>query len=72
MDGEYADKHADDAVEWSKKEENVQFITLPKEELDKWKAKVENVQNQYFDRAKAAGLDGKKILDDVIKLKGKP
>jgi TRAP-type transport system periplasmic protein len=70
--GEYVDKHADDAVEWAKKDENVQFITLPKEELDKWKAKVENVQNQYFDRAKAAGLDGKKILDDVIKLKGKP
>jgi TRAP-type transport system periplasmic protein len=70
--GEYVDKHADDAVAWAKKDENVQFITLPKEELDKWKAKVETVQNQFFERAKAAGLDGKKILDDVIKLKGKP
>jgi len=69
--GEYVDKHADDAVAWAKKEQNVEFITLPKEELDKWKAKVGNVQNQFFERAKAAGLDGKKILDDVMKLKGK-
>ena len=69
--GEYVDKHADDAVAWAKKDQNVEFITLPKEELDKWKVKVEDVNNQYFERAKAAGLDGKKILDDVMKLKGK-
>jgi TRAP-type C4-dicarboxylate transport system substrate-binding protein len=69
--GEYVDKHADDAVAWAKKEQHVEFITLPKEELDKWKAKVAGIKDQYFKRAKAAGLDGQKILDEVMKLKGK-
>ncbi len=50
--GEYVDKHADDAVAWAKKDQNVEFITLQKEELDKWKAKVENVQNQFFETGK--------------------
>jgi len=30
MDGEYVDKHADEAVAWAKKEQNVEFITLQK------------------------------------------
>ena len=50
--GEYVDKHADDAVAWAKKDENVEFITLPKEELDKWKAKVENVTKSILRTSK--------------------
>ncbi|HVN83026.1 MAG TPA: TRAP transporter substrate-binding protein [Terriglobia bacterium] len=67
--GEYADKHAKDASEWSKETEKVEFITLPKEEKDRWTAKIKPVIQQYLDRTQKEGINGKEVVDDLTKLK---
>ncbi len=69
--GKYVDQHAQDAIEWSKKEEKVEFITLPQEETAKWKTKVEPLTQQYLDRTKESKLPGKEFLEELMKLKDK-
>lgn len=69
--GKYVDKHADDAVEWSKKEQGVEFITLSADELAKWKAKVVPLTQQYLDRTKEGKVTGKQFLDELLKLRDK-
>lgn len=69
--GKYVDQHAQEAIEWSKKEYDVEFITLPQEELAKWKAKVEPLTQQYLDRTKEGKLPGKEFLEELMKLKEK-
>ncbi len=69
--GKYADDHAKEAIDWAKKEHNVEFITLSSEELAKWKAKVEPQVKEYIERAKKGNVPGDKILEELVKLKEK-
>ena len=66
--GKYVDGHAKEAMEWSKKEHKVEFITLSKEEKAKWMAKVAPLVNAYIKKMDAAKLPGKKIVEDAKKL----
>lgn len=70
--GDYVDKHAKDAVAWSKNEpQNVEFITLTKEEIDKAKAQVSPLVNEYLKKTKDAGLPGTEFLSELKALRDK-
>lgn len=69
--GKYADDHAKEAIEWAKKDQNVEFITLSSDELAKWKAKVEPQVHQYIERAKKGNVPGDQILKELMMLKEK-
>lgn len=69
--GKYVDKHAEEAVGWSKKEHKVEFITLSEDELAKWKTRTEPLTQKYLDRTKDGKVTGKQFLDELLKLKDK-
>ncbi len=66
--GKYVDGHAQEAMEWSKKEHKVQFIPLTKEEKAKWMAKVAPLVDEFIKKMDAAKLPGKAIVEDAKKL----
>ncbi|MEJ2716756.1 MAG: TRAP transporter substrate-binding protein [Deltaproteobacteria bacterium] len=67
--GKYVDKHAEEAVAWSKAKENVEVIKLTKEQRAKWMSKVAGLREEYIKRTEAAGLPAKAFLKDLEKLK---
>lgn len=69
--GKYVDKHAEEAIEWCKKEQGVEFIVLTPEQKKKWMGKVTGLKDQYLKKTKEAGLPGKSFLDDLMKLRDK-
>lgn len=69
--GKYVDKHAKEAIEWSKKEEGVEFISLPAGEKANWMSKLEPLKKDYVERTKKANLPGDKFLADLLVLKAK-
>lgn len=70
--GVYVDKHANEAVEWSKQEpQKVEFITLSKEELDSAKLKVGPLVDEYLKKTQEAGLPGKEFLAELLSVKEK-
>lgn len=70
--GAYVDQHAAKAVEWSKQDpQNVEFITLSKEELADAKTKVAPLINDYLKKTEEAGLPGKDFLAELTLLKEK-
>ncbi len=70
--GVYVDKHAREAVEWSKQEpQKVEFITLSKEELEAAKHKVSPLVDEYLKKTQEAGLPGKEFLGELVTLKEK-
>lgn len=66
--GKYVDAHANDAMEWSKKEYKVEFISLPGDEKAKWAAKAAPLLDEYIKKMDAAKLPGKQIVEDAKKL----
>jgi len=69
--GKYADDHAKAAIEWAKKEHNVEFMSLSPEEMAKWKAKVEPQVKEYISRAKEKNIPAEEVLKAVMSLKEK-
>jgi TRAP-type C4-dicarboxylate transport system substrate-binding protein len=66
--GKYVDGHANEAMEWSKKEYKVEVFTLPPEEKAKWNEKAAPLIKAYIEKLEAAKLPGKAIVDDAKKL----
>jgi TRAP-type transport system periplasmic protein len=66
--GKYVDAHAKDAMEWSKKEYKVEFISLSEDEKAKWAAKAAPLIDEYIKKMDAAKLPGKQIVEDAKKL----
>jgi len=66
---EYVDQHAADAVEWGKAERGLK-VTVPSDE-DKaaLRAAATPLMEEYVERVKAKGVDGKAVLDVVEKAK---
>jgi len=69
--GNYMDNHVKEAIEWSKTDQNVEFITLSKDEKAKWDAKLISITNKWIEDASANGLPGDKIVEDIKILKKK-
>ena len=59
------DKHIDEAMAWSKKEQKVEVITLTPDQLAAWNAKLDSLSAKWVDDAKKAGLDGDTMLQDL-------
>ncbi|RLB00673.1 MAG: C4-dicarboxylate ABC transporter substrate-binding protein [Deltaproteobacteria bacterium] len=69
--GRYMDDHVKEAIEWSKKTYNVEFIKLPPEDMVKAKKLVKPMIDAYIKRAKAAGVPADKVMKDVYSLRDK-
>ena len=69
--GKYVDKHAEEAVAWSKAKQKVEVIKLTKDQKANWMSKVSALEAEYVKRTEAAGLPGKACLDDLMKFKEK-
>lgn len=69
--GRYMDDHVKEAIEWSKKTYNVEFIKLPPEDMAKAKKLVKPMIDAYIKRAKAAGVPADKVMKDVYSLRDK-
>ena len=63
--GAYMDNHVKEAVEWSKKEHNVEFTVLSKEEKAEWDGKLTFITDEWIQKADEKGLPGKQIVEDI-------
>jgi len=63
--GEYMDQHVVDAVKWAKKEQNVEFITLPPDEKAKVDSKLTFLIDRWVAKAEGKGIPGSKIVKDI-------
>ena len=63
--GEYMDAHITESVEWSKNEQDVEFIDLGSEELARWNAKLSPIIDNWIAEAGEKGIDGKAVVDFI-------
>ena len=63
--GTYMDNHVQEAVEWSKQDQKVEFIELSAEEKAKWDAELEFITAKWIEDAKAKGLPAEQIVQDI-------
>ena len=66
--GTYMDSHVQESIEWSKKEQNVEFIALSKEEKAKWDKLLEPITNDWIKTTETKGFPAKAIVDDILSL----
>jgi len=66
--GDYMDKHVQDSIEWSKKNQNVEVIELSKEEKVKWNRMLGPIVEEWIKKADQNGISGKALVDDIIAL----
>ncbi|NIS60889.1 MAG: C4-dicarboxylate ABC transporter substrate-binding protein [Proteobacteria bacterium] len=69
--GKYMDDHVKESIDWSKKTQNVEIITLPKKEMAKWNKLLEPITDKWIKDAEAKGIPGKEIVKDLEKWKKK-
>lgn len=69
--GEYLDNHVKEALDWSKKEQGLQMISLTPEENAKWDAKLKPLQDNYVADLKAKGLPAEDYKMRLYELKDK-
>jgi TRAP-type C4-dicarboxylate transport system substrate-binding protein len=68
--GVYMDNHVKKAVQWSKKKQGVEFITLSEKEHLKWNSQLSPVVDSWVAKAQTKGIDGKNavsIIEELIK-----
>jgi TRAP-type C4-dicarboxylate transport system substrate-binding protein len=63
--GNYMDQHVIKSIAWSKKNHNIEIITLTQKELDRWDRMVKPLIDKWTDEAKAKGLPARTILKDI-------
>ena len=69
--GDYMDGHVQEAIAWSKKTHNVEFITLSKDEKANWDAKLQFLTDKWVKGAKEKGLPAEAIVSDLQALVAK-
>ena len=67
--GEYVDKHVAEALAWSKEKHNHQMNTLPDADLAQMKESFKPLIDAHVEKLNKAGLPGKEIMADVLRLK---
>ena len=65
------DGHVKEAIAWSKKTHNVEFITLSKDEKAAWDAKLQFLTDKWVKGAKEKGLPAEAIVGDLKALVAK-
>jgi TRAP-type C4-dicarboxylate transport system substrate-binding protein len=63
--GNYWDSHVDKAIEWSKKNHDVEFIELGPDQMAKWDAKVKPITDAWLKEAEEKGVPGNEIVEDI-------
>ena len=63
--GEYMDKHVEESVEWSVKENGVNVLTLSPEQKKLWDEKLAPITKNWISATTAKGMDGAKIVQDI-------
>ncbi|NWH04047.1 TRAP transporter substrate-binding protein [Desulfobacter latus] len=63
--GEYMDRHVSDAIAWSKKEHQVEVITLSPEKKAEWHAPLAPITENWIKTAEEKGLPGDQIIKDI-------
>jgi TRAP-type C4-dicarboxylate transport system substrate-binding protein len=63
--GNYMDNHVKEALEWSKKEQQVEIIELAPAEKAKWDAKLQFMTDKWVKGAKEKGLPAEAIIADM-------
>jgi TRAP-type C4-dicarboxylate transport system substrate-binding protein len=63
--GVYMDNHVDESIDWSKKNHNLQVITLSKDEKGKWEKLLEPMTGKWIEDAKAKGFPAEEIVEDI-------
>jgi TRAP-type C4-dicarboxylate transport system substrate-binding protein len=63
--GDYMDKHVIEAMDWSKKTQGVEVITLPPAEKAKWDARLEPIVAKWTKDMTAKGLPAAQIITDI-------
>ncbi len=66
--GNYMDNHARESIEWSKKNQSVEVITLPKEELAKWNAMLGSIVEDWVKKADQNNIPGKTLVDYITSM----
>ena len=69
--GRYNDDHRREALEWSKKNYNIQIYDFPKDELTKWFTLLKPMIDAYVESTEKRGLPGRAVLQEVLQLKEK-
>jgi TRAP-type C4-dicarboxylate transport system substrate-binding protein len=69
--GNYMDNHVNEAIAWSKKTYDVEFIELGKEEKTKWDALTAPITDVWIEETKAKGLPSDAIVADLKAFVGK-
>jgi TRAP-type C4-dicarboxylate transport system substrate-binding protein len=63
--GTYMDNHVEEANEWSKSNQGVEFITLAPDEKAKWDARLAFITDNWIKDATAKGFPGAEIVADI-------
>jgi TRAP-type C4-dicarboxylate transport system substrate-binding protein len=63
--GNYMDNHVNESIEWSKKNHNIEIITLTQKELANWNKLLKPLIDKWSENAKAKGLPARTILKDI-------
>ncbi len=63
--GNYMDSHVTDAIEWSKKVQKVQFITLDTKSAKEWNSILSPIVEKWIDKADKKGLKGRQIINFI-------
>ncbi|MBP7936013.1 MAG: TRAP transporter substrate-binding protein [Phycisphaerae bacterium] len=67
--GEYVDQHVAEALAWAKEKHNHQVNKLPDSDLAQMAEVFKPLVDAYVDRLVKAGLPGKEIMADLLRLK---
>jgi len=63
--GEYMDGHVQESVEWSKKDQKVEFIELSAQEKAAWDKKLQFITDKWIEDAKGKGIPAEAIVEDI-------
>ena len=63
--GDYMDNHVEKAVQWSKSNQKVEFISLSSSEKKQWDSKLQFMTDKWVAGAKEKGLPAQSIVDDI-------
>jgi len=69
--GKYADDHVIDAIDWSKKNYNLEIIELSKAEKAKWDKSLQPIIDEWIKDADGKGLPAEAIVADIKALRDK-
>jgi len=63
--GTYMDNHVEDAIDWSKKTHQVEFIQLSEAEKAEWDNKLQFLNDKWIQSAKEKGFPAEDIVADI-------